>query len=116
MGGPHPNKYAELLFATRICLTVLLFATYSYCMSTAERSTSKNPEQERVGETLSTFRERYGYTQESFGTALGISRSYISLIEIGTKPLPDRLLSRAADLLGIKPLAIKRPDSERSAA
>jgi transcriptional regulator with XRE-family HTH domain len=70
----------------------------------------KDPERERIGETLRTLRERYGYTQEQFGTALGISRSYISLIEAGIKPLPDRLLSRSADLLGIKPLAIKHPE------
>ena len=73
-------------------------------------SKPKDPERIRVGETLRTLRERYGYTQEQFGTALGISRSYICLIESGTKPLPDRLLARAADLLGIKPLAIKHPD------
>lgn len=76
----------------------------------------KNPEQERVGRTLYTLRERYGYTQEAFGTELGISRSYISLIEAGFKPLPDRLLAKAADLLGITPLAIKRFDSEPVAA
>lgn len=70
----------------------------------------KNPEQERVGRTLHVLRERYGYTQEAFGTELGISRSYISLIEAGFKPLPDRLLSRCAALLEITPLAIKRFD------
>lgn len=86
-------------------------------MSTAERGTKvKDPEQERVGRTLHALRERYGYTQDGFATELGVSRSYISLIEAGFKPLPDRLLSQAADLLGITPLAIKRPDHELTAA
>lgn len=77
-----------------------------------------NPERIRVGETLRTLRERYGYTQEMFGTALGISRTYISLIESGNKPLTDRLLFTAAELLGVKPYAIKHPetDQERVAA
>lgn len=83
-------------------------------MSTSNKgeTTSKNQEQVRVGKTLHVLRERYGYTQEKFATDLGISRSYISLIESGHKKLPDRLLCRAASLLDITPLAIKRPDSE----
>jgi transcriptional regulator with XRE-family HTH domain len=73
-------------------------------------SKPKDPETERVGHTLRTIRERYGYTQEAFGTELGISRSYISLIESGHKRLPDRLLSRCAAVLEVTPLAIKRFD------
>jgi transcriptional regulator with XRE-family HTH domain len=82
----------------------------------AKGKSPKNPEQERVGRTLYTLRERYGYTQEAFGTELGISRSYISLIESGHKRLPDRLLSRCAELLEITPLAIKRYDEDQMAA
>ena len=78
----------------------------------AKRRNEKDPEMERVGRTLHTIRERHGYTQEAFGTELGISRSYISLIESGRKRLPDRLLYRAAQLLEITPLAIKRPEEE----
>lgn len=90
---------------------------YALGMEQAAKGKSpKNPEQERVGRTLHTLRERYGYTQEAFGTELGISRSYISLIEAGFKPLPDRLLSKCADLLEITPLAIKRFDHELVAA
>lgn len=79
-------------------------------MNTQKAAKAKNPEYERVGRTVYTLRERYGYSQEQFGTELGISRSYISLIEAGFKPLPDRLLSRMAELLEITPLAIKRYD------
>jgi transcriptional regulator with XRE-family HTH domain len=81
-------------------------------MQTVKASKAKNPEQERVGRTLHVLRERYGYTQASLAKELGITRSYVSLIESGAKPLQDRLLSKVADLLEITPLAIKRPDNE----
>jgi transcriptional regulator with XRE-family HTH domain len=73
---------------------------------------TKNPEMVRVGRTLSTLRERYGYTQQGLADALGVSRPYISLIELGRKPLQDRLLARVADILEITPLAIKTYDHE----
>lgn len=73
----------------------------------------KDPEKERIGHTIRVIRERHGYSQERFGTDLGISRSYISLIESGHKKLPDRLLYKCAELLDITPLAIKRPDNEQ---
>ena len=123
----YPNKHSKagsgsLCFrGTSHCYLLLLaiatFCYYSGSMTKAVRgSKPKDPEMERVGRTLHTLRERYGYTQEAFGTELGISRSYISLIESGHKHLPDRLLSRCADLLEITPLAIKRPDNEEVAA
>jgi transcriptional regulator with XRE-family HTH domain len=80
-----------------------------------KRKAAKDPEMERVGKTLATIRERFGYTQETFGTALGVSRPYISLIEAGYKKLPNRLLFRAAELLEVTPLAIKRPEREDEA-
>jgi transcriptional regulator with XRE-family HTH domain len=43
---------------------------------------------------------------------LGITRSYVSLIESGAKPLQDRLLYKVAAILEITPLAIKRYDHE----
>jgi transcriptional regulator with XRE-family HTH domain len=71
---------------------------------------AKNQEWERVGKTIQTLRERYGYTQEAFSQEIGISRSYMYLIEAGHKRLTDRLLAKSADVLGVTPLAIKRPD------
>jgi transcriptional regulator with XRE-family HTH domain len=73
---------------------------------------AKNPEWERVGKTLQTLRERYGYSQEQFSQEAGISRSYMYLIEAGHKRVTNRLLSRFSDILGISPLAIKRADEE----
>lgn len=81
-------------------------------METVKASKAKNPEQERVGRTLHVLRERFGYTQESLAKELGITRSYVSLIESGHKPLQDRLLAKVAAALEITPLAIKRPDNE----
>jgi transcriptional regulator with XRE-family HTH domain len=73
---------------------------------------TKNPEMVRVGRTLFTLRERYGYTQQGLADALGVSRPYISLIELGRKPLQDRMLAKIADILEITPLAIKTYDHE----
>jgi len=82
-------------------------------MNTVKASkATKNPEMVRVGRTLSTLRERYGYTQQGLADALGVSRPYISLIELGRKPLQDRLLAKVADILEITPLAIKTYDHE----
>lgn len=81
-------------------------------MNTTKGGKPKNPEYVRVGCTIHVLRERYGYSQEQFGTELGISRSYISLIESGSKHVPDRLLARMAELLELSPLAIKRFDHE----
>jgi transcriptional regulator with XRE-family HTH domain len=76
----------------------------------------KNPENERVGETIQAFRERYGYTQDELAREVDISRSHLANIEAGRKPLSNRHLAKIADLLGVKPLAIKRFDSEQLAA
>jgi len=85
-------------------------------MNTAKASKAKNPEQERVGRTLHVLRERFGYTQDSLAKELGITRSYVSLIESGHKPLQDRLLYKVAAILEITPLAIKRFDHEAELA
>lgn len=79
-------------------------------------SKGKDPEMERVGRTLRVLRERYGYTQDQFCAELGISRSYISLIEAGHKKLNDRLLAKCSKALEVPPLAIKRWDLEEVAA
>ena len=79
-------------------------------------STHKNPETVRVGRTVQAFRERFGYTQDSLATEVGISRSHLANIEAGRKPLGNRHLSLIADALGITPLAIKQFDRELTPA
>jgi transcriptional regulator with XRE-family HTH domain len=86
-------------------------------MNTVKASKApKDPEMVRIGRTLFTLRERYGYTQKELADAVEISRAYISLIESGAKPLQDRLLAKVADALEITPLAIKRFDHEAELA
>lgn len=80
-------------------------------MRTSDKGTApKNPENERVGETVQAFRERFGFTQDELATETGISRSHLANIEAGRKPLTDRQLAIVARALGLKPIAIKRPD------
>jgi transcriptional regulator with XRE-family HTH domain len=66
-------------------------------------------ERQRVGATLKTFRRKSGWELGPFATELGISYSYLSNIEAGRKPLTDILLARAARLLDVEQIAIKRP-------
>lgn len=87
-------------------------------MSTANKAVRNrtapetDPEYQRVGATLAHFREDRGYSQHQFAPRLGISRSYLALIENGRKRLTDELLDKACDLLDIRnPLALKRRDN-----
>lgn len=80
-------------------------------MKTSDTGTApKNLEDERIGETLAYFRERYGFTQDQLATETGVSRSHIANIEAGRKHLGDKHLALIAKALELKPLAIKRPD------
>lgn len=77
------------------------------------RSTTQQPtEDERVGETLRTLRERYGFTVNQLAAEMGISGPALRNIEGGRRFLSEVLLSRACDALGVKPLAIRRPGVE----
>jgi transcriptional regulator with XRE-family HTH domain len=66
-------------------------------------------ERERVGATLRMARTTRGWDLGKFATELGISYSYLSNIEAGRKPLTDILLARAARILDVEQIAIKRP-------
>ena len=66
-------------------------------------------ERERVGATLRTLRTTRGWKLGDFATAIGVSYAYLSNIEAGRKPLPDHLLARAAQQLGVEQIAIKHP-------
>lgn len=65
----------------------------------------------RVGATLKELRISKGATQDELATAVGFRRgSSIAQIESGLKPLTDPKLLLAAEFLGIRPLAIRRPE------
>ena len=94
-------------------LTVYSVLLHTWAMNQVKASKApKDPEMVRIGRTLFTLRERYGYTQKELADAVEISRAYISLIESGAKPLQDRLLAKVAAALEVTPLAIKRYDHE----
>ncbi|MBF6584370.1 helix-turn-helix transcriptional regulator [Nocardia farcinica] len=66
-------------------------------------------EWERVGQTLRTLRELRGFEPTELATMMGISRSYLVRIELGTKRLTDVLLARAATALKVPQKAIMLP-------
>jgi len=57
----------------------------------------------KVGMTLLYHRETKGFSQNSFGLAVGIHASGICRIELGTRALRLGELKRMADVLGMQP-------------
>lgn len=62
----------------------------------------------RIGETIRSLREARGFTQEELAHEMRISRPYMSLIESGRKPITSRLVALAADVLGVRQIALVR--------
>lgn len=81
-------------------------------MTTKALTPATMAERERVGVTLRTLRMTRGWKLGDLATEMGISYAYLSNIEAGRKPLPDHLLARAARLLDVDQIAIKRPEQE----
>jgi len=75
-----------------------------------------DPEWVRIGETLRTIRESRGLLLGECASAMDISYAYLSNIEAGRKRLTPRLLSRAVEVLGIRPIALIRPGYFEDAA
>jgi transcriptional regulator with XRE-family HTH domain len=73
---------------------------------------AEQAERERVGATLRTLRTTRGWKLGDFANEMGISYAYLSNIEAGRKPLPDRLLALAARALGVEQIAIKHPKQD----
>jgi len=56
------------------------------------------PIEKLLPETLAQAREICGLTQEAFALAVGVSRSFVALVETERKPIPpDRLGFRAGE-------------------
>lgn len=62
----------------------------------------------RIGATVREFRQARGIRQEELAEALGISRSYLSNIEAGRKPLTKLLLAKFAAHLNVTQASIVR--------
>lgn len=54
-----------------------------------------------IGQNLKTYRDRFGFTQDTFSEYLGINRVELSYYENGKRPIPIAIISKAADIFGI---------------
>lgn len=59
-----------------------------------------------TGADLQKGRERKGWTQEQSALKLGLSQPYISLLEKGTRRVPEKLARKAATLFGLSPVKL----------
>lgn len=71
-----------------------------------------DPEDIRVGATIAALRTARGMTQDTLSTnrKVMISRAYLANIESGRKKCTPRVAARIAEALGVKQIAIIRPD------
>jgi transcriptional regulator with XRE-family HTH domain len=67
-----------------------------------------------VGENIRHARTSLGLTTHSLSLKLGISRSYLTLIETGVRPLPKRLVNPLSSSLNISKNTIKEWYLEQS--
>ena len=54
-----------------------------------------------TGKDLKLGREQKGWTQEEAATRLSVSQPYLSLMEKGARPVPDKLARKAATVFGL---------------
>ena len=54
-----------------------------------------------TGKDLKSGREQKGWTQEEAATRLSVSQPYLSLMEKGARPVPDKLARKAATAFGL---------------
>ena len=54
-----------------------------------------------TGKDLKSGREQKGWTQEQAASRLSVSQPYLSLIEKGARPVPEKLARRAPSAFGL---------------
>jgi transcriptional regulator with XRE-family HTH domain len=59
-----------------------------------------------TGTDLQTGREQKGWTQKHAALKLGVSQPYLSLLEKGTRRVPERLARKAATVYGLSPATL----------
>lgn len=64
-------------------------------------STERTAEQPRLGAKVRGLRRREGLTQVQLAAQLGISASYLNLIEANRRPMPANVLIKLAQLFGV---------------
>src|ERR1041384_6302089 len=70
----------------------------------------------RLGAKVRALRRREGLTQVQLATQLGVSASYLNLIEANRRPLPANLLIKIAQLFGVDVAAFASDDDGRLVA
>lgn len=89
---------------------------HDYLMPTPTLTRDERNHRERVGSTIRDYREARGYRPDEFANAVGISRSYLSNIEAGRKPLTKVLLAKMATALNVRQMSIVHPGYWEDAA
>src|SRR5512139_174692 len=87
-------------------------------MTRAPSATSeRNPSADlRLGGKVRALRRRENLTQVQLAQQLGISASYLNLIEANRRPLPANLLIKLAQLFGVDVAAFASDDDSRLVA
>jgi len=79
-------------------------------------SSERTTDQVRLGAKVRALRRREGLTQVQLATQLGVSASYLNLIEANRRPLPANLLIKLAQLFGVDVGAFASDDDGRLVA
>src|SRR5262245_3322214 len=79
-------------------------------------SSERANDQVRLGAKVRALRRREGLTQVQLATQLGVSASYLNLIEANRRPLPANLLIKLAQLFGVDVGAFASDDDGRLVA
>ena len=62
-----------------------------------------------TGERLRQYRRNAGWTQSRLAARLGVAQAYVSMMERGTRPVPEHLARRVASLLRLPASALPLP-------
>jgi predicted transcriptional regulator/DNA-binding XRE family transcriptional regulator len=79
-------------------------------------SSERTTDQVRLGAKVRALRRRESLTQVQLATQLGVSASYLNLIEANRRPLPANLLIKLAQLFGVDVSAFASDDDGRLVA
>lgn len=77
-------------------------------------STSNDREESMSGDVLRKARKQRGWTQTETGARLGVSQTYVALLEKGRRRLPAKLARKAVRLLNLDPVLL--PLTEKTVA
>lgn len=58
------------------------------------------------GEALRKARQERGWTQAEAGARLGVSQTYVALLEKGRRPVPEKLVRKAVRVLKLNPVLL----------